>query len=180
MDGPSVFWFYGGAPLDRNERRAGSYAPNSWLTGRRWHHWAGWNQSPHHFRVEENISMPSQTPVFADGIPWWWGRAWARTYGAGPSGARFKHRSRSWPSAHHRLLHHPAPWLPPVQTFHQPPSEPKAARRDQRGLLRWPRRDSETRAPLVSQLASRLSPSHEAPGPLMPSLDHDSESAERP
>jgi prepilin-type processing-associated H-X9-DG protein len=72
-------WFWGGIP----ERRAGSYAPNSWISGGAW--W--WNRvigsetdplQRERFYNENQIRDNSRTPVFADGISaWWTGAGWS-------------------------------------------------------------------------------------------------------
>ena len=76
VSGPGSWWWYpeppgpGSAPL----RRAGSYAQNQWLGGRS-HWWASSYYGPlseASFRSEEEIRQPSRTPVFADGVRFWW------------------------------------------------------------------------------------------------------------
>ncbi len=79
------WWWWGGAPvLPVMERtnRVGSYAANNWLSS--WSDWWGWGrggwpgppvgQPDWVFTKEDQIAHTSQTPVFADGIAFWW--AW--------------------------------------------------------------------------------------------------------
>lgn len=74
------WWWWDGSNPGRPEHRAGSYAQNNWLSG---HHWWGYSGAaydnlanrPEPFRVENEITDSSRTPLFADGIHWWWGGA---------------------------------------------------------------------------------------------------------
>ncbi len=68
------WWGEGGPNPTRPERRVGSYTQNQWLSG---HHWWGgpnsvWANIPEPFRVESEIRDSSRTPLFADGVNWWW------------------------------------------------------------------------------------------------------------
>lgn len=81
-NGPT--WWWGYVPREPFQRRAGSYAANNWVTGGHWYNYAI-NDATHpfnreHFRNEGEISQPSRTPLFADGVSWhhfggagWWG-----------------------------------------------------------------------------------------------------------
>ena len=68
------WWWWGDSPgpPNPNEVRAGSYAQNNWL-GSGWWWWGGW-RGPREFgfRNEADIGQPSQTPVFADAVHFWW------------------------------------------------------------------------------------------------------------
>ena len=75
------WWWWEGEPPNTTDRtnRVGSYAANNWLT--QWGWWGGWAESPWGkpdwvFTKEEQIAHTSQTPVFADGISFWW--VWPR------------------------------------------------------------------------------------------------------
>ena len=78
------WWWWGGEgpePIIRTNR-IGSYAANNWIT--QWGWWGGgwgWEQSPFGrsdwvLNKEEQIRHTSQTPVFADGVSFWW--VWPR------------------------------------------------------------------------------------------------------
>ena len=73
------WWWDGGpAPLDRTNR-VGSYAANNWLTQWGWWGWAAqspWGKPDWVFAKEDQIAHTSQTPVFADGVSFWW--VWPR------------------------------------------------------------------------------------------------------
>jgi prepilin-type N-terminal cleavage/methylation domain-containing protein/prepilin-type processing-associated H-X9-DG protein len=65
------------------DRRAGSYIPNGWLMG-------GWESDlvmrrEYAFGSEDQITQPSTTPVFGDGVqsPWIGGIAWDGVFGWG-------------------------------------------------------------------------------------------------
>jgi prepilin-type N-terminal cleavage/methylation domain-containing protein/prepilin-type processing-associated H-X9-DG protein len=71
-------WWLWGALLNPNskEKRVGGYAPNAWLAGGLW--WAdvddvSYRNQPEPFRVEGDVRRPTETPLFADGIYYWWG-----------------------------------------------------------------------------------------------------------
>jgi prepilin-type N-terminal cleavage/methylation domain-containing protein/prepilin-type processing-associated H-X9-DG protein len=78
IDRPYAPWYwygYQGARDPNDFRRAGSYAPNNWIAG----HWQtgyyyrnNWPNQEEPFRAEGQIQDASRTPVFADGIHWWW------------------------------------------------------------------------------------------------------------
>jgi prepilin-type N-terminal cleavage/methylation domain-containing protein/prepilin-type processing-associated H-X9-DG protein len=60
------------SPRERTARRAGGYAPNNWLACGGW--WGGNDPFRNQvFRIEGDIRQPSNTPLFADGIHWWFG-----------------------------------------------------------------------------------------------------------
>ncbi len=66
------WWWWDGPIMDRTNR-VGSYAGNNWLS----QGWWWWDAGPvwHNdwaFLKEEQILHTSQTPVFADGVAFWW------------------------------------------------------------------------------------------------------------
>ncbi|HEY5911322.1 MAG TPA: prepilin-type N-terminal cleavage/methylation domain-containing protein [Verrucomicrobiae bacterium] len=71
-------WGWGGPPFagDRTTR-VGSYGANNWLSSWGWYAWGGGPtpiiRGPDWvFTKEEQIARPSQTPVFADSVAFWW------------------------------------------------------------------------------------------------------------
>jgi prepilin-type N-terminal cleavage/methylation domain-containing protein/prepilin-type processing-associated H-X9-DG protein len=70
-------WWWDGGPLI-STNRVGSYAANNWLA--QWGWWGGWEmaygQPEWIWTKEEQITHTSQTPVFADGVSFWW--VWPR------------------------------------------------------------------------------------------------------
>jgi prepilin-type processing-associated H-X9-DG protein len=71
----SYAWWprYDTPPDDRPQRRAGNYAPNSWLANGELWGWQLRERPKEGFRVETEIHDPSGTPVFADGThDWGW------------------------------------------------------------------------------------------------------------
>jgi prepilin-type processing-associated H-X9-DG protein len=75
------WWWWGGGPNPIiRTNRIGSYAANNWMT--QWGWWGGsWEASPWGrpdwvFTKEDQVVHTSQTPVFADGIAFWW--VWPR------------------------------------------------------------------------------------------------------
>jgi prepilin-type processing-associated H-X9-DG protein len=74
------WWWWGGDGQYRYQtNRAGSYAGNSWIA--QWGWW--WGGSPYGdvpgsegyqwiWTKESQIQHPSKTPVFADGVDFWW------------------------------------------------------------------------------------------------------------
>jgi prepilin-type N-terminal cleavage/methylation domain-containing protein len=74
MHAIGLWWWIEGADV-RNVRRVGSYAPNRWLGGQVWSSYSAISQQNRSelFRNEDDIVYPSKTPLFADGINWWWG-----------------------------------------------------------------------------------------------------------
>ncbi len=72
------WWDYAPGPYDRTNR-VGSYAANNWLA--QWGWWGGWAYSPYGqtnwvFTSEGQIVRTSLTPLFADGVSFWW--VWPR------------------------------------------------------------------------------------------------------
>jgi prepilin-type N-terminal cleavage/methylation domain-containing protein/prepilin-type processing-associated H-X9-DG protein len=72
-------WWWGSAPGQTAvTNRAGSYAANNWLCN--WGWWGSYSYAPRGgnptwvFGKDAQIRRPSQTPVFADGLAFWW--AW--------------------------------------------------------------------------------------------------------
>jgi prepilin-type N-terminal cleavage/methylation domain-containing protein/prepilin-type processing-associated H-X9-DG protein len=77
--GPYYWYWFDPQQPNRVQRKAGSYAPNNWLTGG-WWAWNPYNNaiSKDHFRNEGDIERTWQTPVFSDGIwAWWWAGGWS-------------------------------------------------------------------------------------------------------
>jgi prepilin-type N-terminal cleavage/methylation domain-containing protein/prepilin-type processing-associated H-X9-DG protein len=74
------WWWWDGQPGALGDtNRIGSYAANNWLA--QWGWWGAWDAGPWGepawvFTKEDNIAHPSQTPVFADGVAFWW--VWPR------------------------------------------------------------------------------------------------------
>jgi prepilin-type N-terminal cleavage/methylation domain-containing protein/prepilin-type processing-associated H-X9-DG protein len=70
------WWWWDGAPnMMDSTNRVGSYAANNWLA--QWGWWGTWAEAPFGkpnwvFTREDQIARTSQTPVFADGISFWW------------------------------------------------------------------------------------------------------------
>jgi prepilin-type N-terminal cleavage/methylation domain-containing protein/prepilin-type processing-associated H-X9-DG protein len=83
MTTPGFWWWWNtpfNVPMSGPQRRVGSYAHNNWL-GSGWWFWGPTMESPYQanyrgFRTEGDIRYPTQTPVFADGISFWW--TWPR------------------------------------------------------------------------------------------------------
>jgi prepilin-type N-terminal cleavage/methylation domain-containing protein/prepilin-type processing-associated H-X9-DG protein len=68
------WWWEGEPPLSRTNR-VGSYAANNWLAQAGW--WGWWEERPRGqpqwvWSKEGQITHTAQTPVFADGISFWW------------------------------------------------------------------------------------------------------------
>ncbi len=76
--GPGWWWWDGAPELIDRTNRVGSYASNNWLND--WGLWGGspgpWGKPQWIFVKEAQIAHTSQTPVFADGISFWW--VWPR------------------------------------------------------------------------------------------------------
>src|SRR5215213_4654346 len=72
---PYTSWWWWDAPSARQERRAGSYTQNQWMSGQNWwgYNTVYWASAAEPFRSEGDIADASRTPLFADGIHWWWG-----------------------------------------------------------------------------------------------------------
>ena len=67
------WWLEGGPTPNDATNRVGSYAANNWLAHSGW--WGGFWRGGRPERVytkEGQIARTSQTPVFADGIAFWW------------------------------------------------------------------------------------------------------------
>jgi prepilin-type N-terminal cleavage/methylation domain-containing protein/prepilin-type processing-associated H-X9-DG protein len=71
------WWGEGGPPLN-GTNRIGSYAVNNWLAPGGW--WGDWPMPYREPQLvwtkEDQIAHTSQTPVFADGVSYWW--VWPR------------------------------------------------------------------------------------------------------
>ena len=80
----AAWWGWG----SRNLRRSGSYAQNHWLGNAGWWWGGGWENRPEPFRREGSIQLPIKTPVFADGLSFWW---WNSASWFGP-------RATDWPA----------------------------------------------------------------------------------
>jgi len=61
--------------------RVGSYGNNPWVAGNG--HWplGVKGRLEQQFTVETGVERPTQTPVFADGVPWWFGTRLGGGYG---------------------------------------------------------------------------------------------------
>ncbi len=74
------WWWWQGEPPLNSTNRVGSYAANNWLA--EWGWWgtygegSPWGEPEWLWTKEEQIAHTSQTPVFADGISFWW--VWPR------------------------------------------------------------------------------------------------------
>jgi len=67
------WWWWGEEPYPtRPAHLAGSYAQNNWLVGWWWYEDAQTVRGPGMFQMEGEIARPSQTPVFADSVTFWW------------------------------------------------------------------------------------------------------------
>ncbi|MGH7868452.1 MAG: hypothetical protein ACREP9_12720, partial [Candidatus Dormibacteraceae bacterium] len=68
--GTNSFWWWSGSGPPNTINRVGSYAANDWLTG-----W-GWDpqlEKPEWTMTKEaQVAHTSLTPVFADGVSFWW------------------------------------------------------------------------------------------------------------
>jgi prepilin-type N-terminal cleavage/methylation domain-containing protein/prepilin-type processing-associated H-X9-DG protein len=75
IEAPYVYGWWMGGPFNPKAppKRVGSYSQNQWLTGSWWLFDTVGIYNPEAFRIESEVSYPSQTPVFADGAGWWWG-----------------------------------------------------------------------------------------------------------
>ena len=72
--GPFWWGWFDPAQPAAAQRRVGSYAHNNWIAGG-WWLWAGDPEplAKEPFRHEGEIQDSSRTPLFADGLQWWWG-----------------------------------------------------------------------------------------------------------
>lgn len=72
-----IDWWTWTDPLQSHlhQRRTGSYIYNNWVLGE-WHFEE--QERGKSFRVDSEIENPSRTPLFGDGVHWWWwlGSAW--------------------------------------------------------------------------------------------------------
>jgi len=79
------WWWWDGQPPVSRTNRVGSYAGNSWLVQSGW--WGSWEvpygEPEWVWTKEEQIAHTSQTPVFADGVSFWW--VWPRETDLPPS-----------------------------------------------------------------------------------------------
>ncbi len=68
------WWWWDVDPRNRRlaEKRVGSYAGNTWVTGGQWFLYDSYPFEREAFQTESQIRDPSQTPVFADGSGGWW------------------------------------------------------------------------------------------------------------
>jgi len=68
------WWWFDAGQNGRPANRAGSYLQNTWVArGAWWHNEVAGEQAREAFRMESEVTDPSRTPVFADGVFRWWG-----------------------------------------------------------------------------------------------------------
>jgi prepilin-type N-terminal cleavage/methylation domain-containing protein/prepilin-type processing-associated H-X9-DG protein len=69
------WWWWGDGQYRYQTNRAGSYAGNSWLAQWGWW-WGGGPDYPEYtewaWTKEAQIQHPAKTPIFADGVTFWW------------------------------------------------------------------------------------------------------------
>jgi prepilin-type processing-associated H-X9-DG protein len=67
------WWWNGEQPPVNSANRVASYAANNWLANWGWYVWEDpWGHPQWVWRKEDQIAHTSQTPVFADGLAFWW------------------------------------------------------------------------------------------------------------